>query len=297
MPRCYYHLCTDGWRDGKLFHTVEHFTFCMIGVALLTLKFGVQIYAFELMPNHIHIVLSATGEQCLECFYYLVRRINKKLKAAGLPCLPRDYWFKLIPIENRESMRHHLVYLARNKYEKGICTPCGHMWGTGYLLYNQTASLIVGKKVKYMSGRELERIVGCRIDLPPEWEIHPVLGILPRCYINIDKVQELFPSVKDYMTMLVKDYESYIRISTSLEEDIQWSVQEVKDIVNQLVNQMFPQKKLIRLSSKEKCLIAVRANSQYRVSASLLSEALFLPEHVLRQALNSKEYGVSLVRR
>ena len=292
LPHGYYHLCTDGWQGGKLFHTIGQFAFCIAGIALLTLKYGVQIYAFEVMPNHIHIVLSATGKQCLTCFYFLCKRINKKLKEAGLPCLPDDYWFKLVPIEDKESMRSLLIYLARNQYEKGVCTPCGHMWGTGYLLYNQLAQFLVGIKVKDLPVRVVERLIGSRTPLPPEWEIHPVLGVLPKSFVNIGKVQGLFPSVKDFMTCLVKDYESIVRIADSLGETIQWSEEEVKDIVNQLCNQLFPQKEIYTLTADEKCRIAVQADSRYHLPPKLLSRVLKLSEHVICQTLRSKDYGL-----
>ena len=292
LPYGYYHLCTDGWQGGKLFHTAQHFALCLAGIAFLTLKYKVQIYAFEVMPNHIHLVLSGSGEQCLECFYFLIRRINRILRKHRLPPLPEDYWFKLVPIEDITSMRRHLVYLARNKYEKGVCTPCGHMWGSGYLLYSQIAPQITGTKVKDLPVREVERLVASRTPLPPDWEIHPVLGVLPKCFINMDKVQELFPSVKDYMTMLVKDYESYVLISDSLEEEIQWSDQEAKDIVNRLCNQLYPQKRIYQLSADEKCRLAVQADSRFHLPLSLLSQILCLSEYLLIQTLHSKDYGV-----
>ena len=90
LPLGYYHLCSDGWQKGKLFHTDEQYAFGVSGLALSTLIHGVKIYAYELMPNHFHILLCATGEQCLSLFFYVIRRINKKLKEAGFPCLPDD---------------------------------------------------------------------------------------------------------------------------------------------------------------------------------------------------------------
>ena len=292
LPYGYYHLCTDGWKEGKLFNTIEQFAYCIAGMALLTIKYGVQIYAFEIMPNHIHVVLSGTGQHCLESFYFLIRRTNKKLKTDGYPCLPGDYWFKLVPIEDKNSMRHHLVYLSRNKYEKGDCTPCGHMWGTGYLLYNQIAPFVVGTKVKDMPVRKVERLVGSRTALPSEWEIHPELGVLPKCFVNIGKVKEMFPSVKDYMTLLVKDYESYVHISDSMNEVIQWSESEAKDILYQLCNQMFPTKKLYALSHEEKSKLAIQADRRYHIPLEMLSDNLSISEYVIRQVINSKEYGL-----
>ena len=92
--------------------------------------------------------------------------------------------------------------------------------------------------------------------------------------------------------MLVKDYESYVRISDSLKEDIQWSDQEAKDIVNRLCNQLYPQKRIHQLSADEKCRLAVQADSRFHLPLPLLSQILYLSEYILIQTLHSKDYGV-----
>lgn len=292
LPLGDYHLCTDGWAEGNLFHTREQYAFGMATVALMTLKFGIKICSFELMPNHIHMVLTATGQQCLDCYYYLVQRTNKRLKADGYPPLPPDYGFKLIPIEDEHSLRRHIVYLMRNKYEKGVCTPCGHMWGTGYLAYNQLTELITGTKVKDLKVRALERRIGSRIPLPEEWIVHPVVGILPSNYIDLERIKKVFPTVKDFMTSMVKDYESYVRISESTGETVEWSETEVKDVLARLCDQLFPQKRLYQLGAEEKCRLAVQADDKYHIPAHLLARTLYISEYIIRQMLASKDYGI-----
>ncbi len=292
LPRGYYHLDTDGWSGGELFHTIEQYVQGMAGIALLSIKFGVTIYAFELMPNHIHILLSGTGAQCLECFYFLIRRINKKLRADGYPPLPNDYWLKLTPINNRESMRQHVIYLARNKYEKNECTPFGHMWGTGYLIYNQIVDLIEGRPVSSFLKKDIEQLTGSQTPLPPHWLINPVVGVLPSNYVDIPKLKELFPSVRHYLAMMVKDYEAIVRISNQLGEAVEWSEDEARDILSKVCSSMFPGKSLFTLSADEKSKLAVRADSTYQLPATLMAPALGLSVHVLGQVLRSKEYGI-----
>jgi hypothetical protein len=291
MPLGDYHLCTNGWSEGKLFHTAEQYAFGMATIALMTLKFGVKVCSFELMPNHVHMLLTGTGQQCLDCYYYLVKRINKKLKADGYPPLPPDYGFKLIPIEDDHSLRRHIIYLMRNKYEKGVCTPCGHMWGTGYLVYNQLAEVITGTRVKDMKVRWLERRIGSRIPLPEEWVVHPVLGILPSNYVDVRRILDLFPTVKDFMTAMVKDYESFVRISESTGETMEWSEPEVKDVLSRLCDVLFPQKRLYHLTPEEKCRLAVQADDKYHIPTHLLARILYISEYIIRQAINSKDYG------
>ena len=289
-PKGYYHLCTDG-KKGLLFHTKEQYAFTMCSIALITLKFKVKVYACEVMPTHIHILLSGTGEQCVECYQFIIARIRKKLKEDGYPLPPDDYWFKLRYVGDTESFKKLVVYLARNKYETGDCTPMGHLWGTGYLLYNQFASLITGTKVSKMSARKIASITGTTMTLPPDWEIHPVLGILPRCFITTDKVYELFPTAKDYVTAMVKDYESFVKIAASVEEEISFSPGEARDIVDDLSQNLFPSVRYNDLTPEQKGMIAVKANALYGLSANLLAQALYIPEHVILQLINSKDYG------
>ena len=289
-PKGYYHLCTDG-KKGLLFHTKEQYAFTMCSIALITLKFKVKVYACEVMPTHIHILLSGTGEQCVECYQFIIARIRKKLKEDGYPLPPDDYWFKLRYVGDTESFKKLVVYLARNKYETGDCTPMGHLWGTGYLLYNQFASLITGTKVSKMSARKIASITGTTMTLPPDWEIHPVLGILPRCFITTDKVYELFPTAKDYVTAMVKDYESFVKIAASVDEEISFSPGEARDIVDDLSQNLFPSVRYNDLTPEQKGMIAVKANALYGLSANLLAQALYIPEHVILQLINSKDYG------
>lgn len=292
LPKGYYHFCTDGKFGGRLFHNNQEYAYGMCTIALLTLKYDVQIISFELMPNHIHIIIYGSGAECLDCFYYIVERVNNKLKADGMPTLPDNYWFKLIPVKDKLSLRKLVIYLARNKYETGSCTPQGHLWGTGYLVYNQFTKYIRGKKVKDMSVRAVRKITGSHITLPPEWEIHPELGILPSSFVRTDIVYELFPSVKDYVTSLVKDYESSASIAESVGEEIEWGKPEIRDIVSQVMLVEYPGKTISFLSKEQKGRLAVQLVSKYHIKTEALADVLGLPDYVIKQFLNSKDYGI-----
>ncbi len=54
----YYHLCTDGLKGTLLFNNPAEYAFGMLMIGLLSIKFSISVYAFVLMPNHIHIILS-----------------------------------------------------------------------------------------------------------------------------------------------------------------------------------------------------------------------------------------------
>lgn len=291
LPLGYYHLCTDGWSEGCLCHTDSHRRRVMSWIALSSIRLPIRFYGYELMANHMHFALSGKGDACVRLFQYLVRKINAMLKSEGYPTLPEDYGFKLIPIDNKGSMQSLLLYLARNAYERGLCTPCGHKWGTGYLLYNELADLIRGVPVKDLSKRSIYQQLGIKDDLPPYWEIHPELGILPRCVVDMNKTRELFPTVKDYMVRLVKDYESYARIAQSVGETLEWSRLEVRDIIRQFLLREYPGRNPNDLDNDTRCRMAVALNAQYHIPPSLLSAGLGVSERIILQSLHSKDYG------
>ncbi|MBP3202411.1 MAG: hypothetical protein J6M31_02265 [Bacteroidales bacterium] len=287
----YYHLCFDHLDGGLMFNTDEAYRVAMCSVALITLKFPVKIYAFELMPNHLHIILSGTGEACCKAFSYLKRRISEQLLKEGYGALPAQLGFLLVPIQDRKQMQDLILYLLRNPYEKGYCMPGGHRWGSGYLLFNDLAVCLEGEKAGEMSARELYRSIHSTVKLPSEWVIHPQLGILPASYVCLEKVRQLFPSVKDLFTRAVKDYETFVRISDSVGEVIEFSDKEVKDIVYSESAVMYPGKMLKELFKEEKLQLAVSLNRKYHLDATAIAVALSLSAHLVRQALRSKDYG------
>lgn len=292
LPMGYYHLCTDGRPEVLLFHTQEQFAHGMTTIALAALKFEVKIYIFELMPNHLHIELSASGETCVAIFDFVIHRISKQLMEDGDPPLPDDYDFRLTEIKDQDSFVDHYLYVARNPYEKGWCVPGGYRWGSDYLLFNQWTDLITGTPVGGMTYREKRQALKSEIDVPAHWEYHPQLGLLPKNFVSLEKVKALIPNPKRYLTRLTKDYERLVHISSQLGEDVVFSSEELEDLVAQVVSKLFPQKRLRDLTGEEKCRLVVVLSERYCLSADTIAQQLSLPIRIVYQTLQSKDLGL-----
>ena len=291
-PNGYYHLCTDGWKEGKLFNTVQEFAWGMTTMALVASKYNVTIYVFELMDNHLHILLSALGSVCLEVFDFILERVRRRLKEDGYAVPPDDYGFVLVPVKNQEMMCKQALYLIRNPYERGYCMPGGYPWGSDYLIFNPAGQAIRGQRVDSLSVRQMRAVLGSKEVLPPDWEVHPELGVLPRSFVKYQKIEQLFGSVKRYATRLVKDYESFAFAAKSLDEDLVLTDGEIKDMVSGEVAGMYPGRMLAELSPEEKYRLAACVNQKYGFGADRLSSALGLSERVARQVLSSKDFGI-----
>ena len=290
MGKGYYHLCTDGWKDGFIFNNVAQFAYGMVLMGLICIRFSLEIYDFSLMPNHIHIILSGTGNDAVEAFLYLKRKLNLRLVSDGCRPLPKDYGFKLVSIKNEDQMRANILYLDRNHYEKLMAVPGGYPWCSSYLTYSLLGKFIEGKKVKDMTVREILSWTGSKSELPPDWQFHPVLGLLPSSFVNRRLVRKLFKTPKDYTTCLVKDYESFVKIAHSIDEEIEYQEQDVEVIVSNLLQRNYKGKSVSRLEGAELARLAVTLNRQYNVSTEQIAGTLGISLHIVNQLLRAKDY-------
>ena len=290
MGKGYYHLCTDGWKDGNIFNNVAQFAYGMVLMGLICIRFSLEIYDFSLMPNHIHIILSGTGNDAVEAFLYLKRKLNIRLVSDGYKPLPEDYGFKLIPIKNEDQMRANILYLDRNHYEKLMAVPGGYPWCSSYLTYSLLGKFIDGKKVKDMTVREILSWTGSKTELPPDWQFHPVLGLLPSSFVNMRLGRKLFKTPKDYTTRLVKDYESFAKIAHSIDEEIEYQEQDVEVIVSSLLQRNYHGKPVSRLDGAELGRLTVTLNSQYNVSPEHIAGTLGISLHIVNQFLRAKDF-------
>lgn len=291
MGKGYYHLVTDGWQEGNIFNNVAQFAYGMMLIGLITLRYSIVIYDFSLMPNHIHIILSGTGNNAVEAFLYLKRKLNIRLVADHYKPLPEDYGFKLIPVEDKKQMAELIIYLDRNHYEKEFAVPGGYPWGSGYLHYSIFADLLHGKRASEFGSKELEALTGSRIELPGHWEIHPEFGLLPKSFVNTRLVMQLFGGPKEYMTRLVKDYESFVSIARNCGEEIEYDSSELKNIISQILLRDFKGRYLSELNKDEMARIAVKLSKQYDMKAQTIADSLGVSMHLINQLLRSKDYG------
>lgn len=285
----YYHLSTDGLSGGNIFNNVAQYTFGMILMGLITIRFSLKVYVFCLMPNHIHIILSGTGSNCLLAFDYLKRKLSARLKKDGYTPLPDDYWFKLTPITTPEQMRSEILYVLRNPLEKGLAMVGGYLWSSEWLYYTEFTDLMSTIASTKISKRELKKVLMGEDSIPEEWRIHPYLGLHPSCFVDKSLVLKLFPSPKDLQAALVKDYETYFQIASRLGEVCEFSKTERDSIVEQTLQKRFHGRSLNALTEEDRAKLAIILNREFGFDSYQISTTVFIKERTVRQLLSSKE--------
>ena len=73
----FWHLYTDGRVMEDFLCTEEDFKIAMTALAVTTVLFTkVRIITFELMSNHIHMILNGEAEGCMELFERFKTRLR-----------------------------------------------------------------------------------------------------------------------------------------------------------------------------------------------------------------------------
>ena len=285
----YYHLSTDG-KKGTICHDEAEYVYLVNTISLLDLLFPVKVHFYEVMRSHVHLLLSGRGADCVAVFDYVKRRINKRLIEDGHPPLPDDYDFRLIPVENEDQMRNNAVYIARNASEVLNIRPGTYLFGSSLVFYSEASRLFETVRAGDLSARALRNMFKTWSPIPPDRPIHPGLGMaLPQGFVNFDVLYKVFPTAKEYETRLVKDYEAFVEIADQVGEEIVFSVEEARDIVD--MELLKSGRSLSSLSPDEKCELAVQLNRRFRLDALTLSRVLFIPARVISQAIRSKRYN------
>ena len=282
----YYHLCTDG-KKGIICHTEAEYVYLVNTISLLNLLFPVTVHVYEVMRSHLHLLISGKGAACVAAFDYIRRRINKRLREDGYPPLPADYDFRLIPIEDENQMRNNAIYIARNASQVMNIRPGSYLFGSTMVLYADVSRLFETVRAGDLSVRTLRKMFNTMLSIPPDRPIHPGLGMaLPQGFVDMGVLYKIFPSATEFETRLVKDYEAFVEIADKVGEEIVFTVEEARNMVD--MELMKAGRLLTNLSSEEKCQLAIALNRRFRLDALTLSRVLYIPARIISQALKGK---------
>ena len=282
----YYHLCTDG-KKGIICHTEAEYVYLVNTISLLNLLFPVTVHVYEVMRSHLHLLISGKGAACVAAFDYIRRRINKRLREDGYPPLPADYDFRLIPIEDENQMRNNAIYIARNASQVMNIRPGSYLFGSTMVLYADVSRLFETVRAGDLSVRTLRKMFNTMLSIPPDRPIHPGLGMaLPQGFVDMGVLYKIFPSATEFETRLVKDYEAFVEIADKVGEEIVFTVEEARNMVD--MELMKAGRLLTNLSSEKKCQLAIDLNRRFRLDALTLSRVLYIPARIISQALKGK---------
>ncbi len=213
----YWHIYTPGVETPVLFGVKEDYVFMMNLICQSAVATdGMEIIAFEVMSNHLHIVVSGEELFARRFFAFLDKRLKRCAKSLTCKEIPSSFEARYKEIDSLQSLRNTIVYVNRNGFVTDRnYTPFTYPWGTGKYYFNCAGFGGVNTNLNVNEMRRMFR--GRATILPDKYHVNDGY-ILPSSYCNLELGMSLFRDAHHYFFMVSKNVEAYGELASELND-------------------------------------------------------------------------------
>lgn len=267
---------TPGKETPILFVKEDDYIFAMNVVAQASALFpDVKIYAFEVMNNHFHFVLSGIEERVRAFWAFICKRLARTFSDI------RSVEIDLKPITTLDMMRNCIAYTNRNGYVANVdCTPYGYKWGTGRFYFQDIPFSIRYSDIFLGPRREMFR--GRDPKLPEDWYI--IDGyVAPPSFCAISAGMAMFRDAHNYFLTLTKNVEAYRGIAAEIDDKEFLTDGEMYDQLRTILKDKYKLSRPAELSKAQKLDLARIFHYDYHSSNGQIRRMLNLSEYEVNQ--------------
>ena len=197
----FWHVCTPGTIQSVIFRSPEEYRFAVNAVATSAYDAGVRIITFEIMSNHVHIIVLCKDKAAASVFFDLLKqRLIRYYRERRSPRDLSGFVSDPIPIESIDSLRNQIAYTNRNNYViDPDHTPFSFPYGANAYYFNPFAKMLTGKRFGEMSDRAKMRLLHSKkIGYPDDFMVVDDM-ILPSSFCDISLGERFFRDARHYM--------------------------------------------------------------------------------------------------
>lgn len=188
----YYHVYSSPLQNCPLFRNDADRRFFLNRIVLCLQSLNIQIYAFCLMDNHVHFLISGNESDILKLFFDIKREYGRWAGRSDGPVEVKldDFEISMRPIKGEDDFKIVVAYILRNPVPAGLGSPTSYKWSSAFLYFNPWLNMFRKDSVKEYGTLRLRAEIGRRGELPGM----PLLdGIFnPMNWCNYKKVEQLF---------------------------------------------------------------------------------------------------------
>ena len=283
-----YHLCTPE-NHPIIFHDQKELKIGMNLVGILAKSYKeIKLITFELMNNHLHMIISGMPDIIREFFEALRKMLERLLSHDGANVDLSGFEMHLHEITTLENLRNAIAYANRNGsvIDRHVC-PYTYPWGANRYFFNTEA------KSRYES---LKRRATCRdrreMTLSHKYdtvdEIYMMDGyVCPLSFCSILEGECLFRDARHYFTKISRHVESYDEIARLIGEQIYYTDDDLFSIVCNLSIKKYNCKIPSQLQKNEKLELAKILNMEYNAGVKQIQRMLKIDIAVLTALFGS----------
>ena len=281
----FWHLYTDGRVMEDFLCTEEDFKTAMTALAVAAVLFKkVRIITFELMSNHIHIILNGKAEDCLELFERFKARLRRILKTNGRIINWDAFKADILPIETLNALRNEIIYANRNAFVANPqFTPFNYPWGGGcafFQPYFNRLPAISLRELGFNKARELTHFREIR--LIEDLKFFGDIVFIPS-FCRTDIGESMFRDARSYFNSLTRNAEAFSQIAQRLKDSVFLTDEEMYAAATMYAENTYGNRQLSLLNPEQKIQLSKELHFKYNASNQQIRRLLKLDIGILNE--------------
>ncbi len=272
----YWHLYTDGTKMQNIFCCEEDFKagmWCM--AAAMHLCKDVQMLTFELMGNHVHLILAGLKGDCIKAFDLFAARLKKAFPKRQQAIDWSQFEMDILPIDNLLALRNEIIYTNRNAYVANPAfTPDSYPWGGGCAYFSPWLKHLITTPLGDRS-IQIQREFLHTKKITPFADLREINSIpyIPS-FCNIKLGESMFRDARSYFNSLTRNAEVFSQIASRLKDSIFLTDDELYSALCSYINKEYSLKAPSELSAQQKIDTARYMHFSYNASNQQLRRML-----------------------
>lgn len=281
----FWHLYTDGRVMEDFLCTEEDFKTAMTALAVAAVLFKkVGIITFELMSNHIHMILNGEAEDCLELFERFKARLRRILKTNGRVIDWNAFKADILPIETLNALRNEIIYVNRNAFVADPrFTPFSYPWGGGCAFFLPCFNHLPAGSLKELGFNKARELTHFReIRLIDDLKFFGDIVFIPS-FCRIDIGECMFRDARNYFNSLTRNAEAFSQIAQRLKDSVFLTDEEMYAVATMYAEKTFGSRQLALLNPEQKIQTSKEMHFKYNASNQQIRRLLKLDINILNE--------------
>lgn len=290
MSGRFWHLFTDGSSMEDIFLNEEDMKTGMIALALSKCIYPeIEIITFELMSNHIHLILRGDREVCIELFGYFRRKLARIFGRQGRCIDWRRFKADIIEITELKALRNEIIYVNRNAFVASPqFTPFSYRWGGGWAYYSPVIKMLPTRSLTEIKFNQARKMTHSRY-----FEVFKTLRFIGDTvfipsFCNIELGERMFTDARSYFLALTRNAEGMSLIAARLKDNIFLTDEELYAVAVRFADDKFECKRLRSLTPEQRIETAKELHFKYNASNKQIRRILKLDPGILSELFPQK---------
>ena len=281
----FWHLYTDGRVMEDFLCTEKDFKTAMTALAVAAvLCKKVGIITFELMSNHIHMILNGESDECLELFGRFKARLRRILKTNGRVINWEAFKADILPIETLNALRNEIIYVNRNAFVANPqFTPFSYPWGGGCAFFLPCLNLLPVRSLKEVGFNKARELTHFReIRLIENLKFLGDVAYIPS-FCRTDIGESMFRDARSYFNSLTRNAEAFSQIAQRLKDSVFLTDEEMYAAATMYAENTYGNRQLSILNPEQKIQLSKELHFKYNASNQQIRRLLKLDISILNE--------------